>query len=121
MPGMRRSTMPRRRPGIAALRHRVHVTEDPAMTAVGASAATGARDGDSEGRPHGGTHACESHRGDFNEPFAGFEIRDKFRELAGAVLTPDGMSAVERAVDCCEDWRGMDELTALLHRHSRPS
>jgi 2-methylcitrate dehydratase PrpD len=107
-------------PVIAALRHRVHVTEDPAMTAVAprlrpARVRLVLKDGRTA------ELARESHRGDFNEPFAESEIRDKFRELAGAVLTPDGISAVERAVDCCEDWRGMDELTALLHRHSRPS
>jgi hypothetical protein len=66
------------------------------------------------------THERESHRGDFQQPFAEAEIRDKFRELAGTVLTPEGITAVERAVDRCDDWRSVDELTALLRRHGRP-
>ena len=41
------------------------------------------------------THACDSHRGDFQQPFAEAELRDKFRELAGTVLTPDGVTLVE--------------------------
>ena len=38
------------------------------------------------------THACDSHRGDFQQPFAESELRAKFRELAGVVLTPEGVS-----------------------------
>ncbi len=106
-------------PAIAALRHRVHITEDPAMTAVAprlrpARVTLTLKDG------RHSTHACESHRGDFNQPFAESEIRDKFRELAGVVLTPEGVAAVEQAVDRCEDWKTVGELSALLRRHGRP-
>ncbi len=45
------------------------------------------------------------------------EIRAKFRELAEVVLTPDGAGAVERAVDRCEEWPDVGELTRLLRRH----
>ena len=66
-----------------------------------------------------GTHACESHRGDFLQPFAETELREKFRELAGAVLTPDGVMLVEKAVDRCETWESADVLTKLCRRHGR--
>src|SRR5712671_1788559 len=59
---------------IAALRRKVHVTEDAAMTAVAprlrpARVTVTLTDGRSS------THARESHRGDFQEPFAESEIR----------------------------------------------
>jgi hypothetical protein len=65
------------------------------------------------------THSLESHRGDFQEPFEESEIRDKFRELAGTVLTPAGVADVERAVDRCEDWTTVGDLTELLRRSGR--
>jgi hypothetical protein len=63
------------------------------------------------------THECDSHRGDFNQPFAETELRDKFRELTGAVLTADGVGLVEQAVDRCETWDSADALTMLCRRH----
>jgi 2-methylcitrate dehydratase PrpD len=63
------------------------------------------------------THECDSYRGDFNQPFAETELRDKFRELAGTVLTADGTRLVEQAVDRCEAWDTMDVLTTLCHHH----
>jgi 2-methylcitrate dehydratase PrpD len=104
-------------PAIAALRHRVHVTEDPAMSAVAprlrpARVTVTLKDGRQE------THACESHRGDFNRPFEEAELRAKFRELAGLVLTPKGAAKVEEAVDRCEQWGSVRELTALLRSDS---
>ena len=105
-------------PVIIGLRHRVHVTEDPAMTAVAprlrpARVTVTLTDGRSS------THSRESHRGDFQQPFAESEIRDKFRQLAGVVLLPEGVGAVESAVDCCEDWQSIAELTELLRRYGR--
>jgi 2-methylcitrate dehydratase PrpD len=102
-------------PVIAALRHRVHISEAPEMTAVvprlrPARVTVTLSDG------RQATHSRESHRGDFQEPFTEPELRDKFRELAGAVLTPAGVADVERAVDRCEDWTSVGELTALLRR-----
>ena len=61
----------------------------------------------------------ESHRGDFNQPFDASELRDKFRELAGHVLTPEGVAQVEQSVDRCEDWSSVRELVDLLRRHAR--
>ena len=105
-------------PTIAALRHRVQVSEDPAMSALAprlrpARVTVTLTDGRQT------THSCDSHRGDFQQPFAESEIREKFRELAGIVLTPEGVSSVEGAVDRSEEWANLAELTRLLRRHGR--
>ena len=105
-------------PAIASLRHRVSVAEDPAMTEVAprlrpARVTMVLRDGRSA------TAACESHRGDFQQPFAEAELREKFRELAGTALTPDGVMLVEQAVDRCDTWDGADVITALCRGHGR--
>jgi 2-methylcitrate dehydratase PrpD len=105
-------------PSISGLRHRVHVTEDPAMSAVAprlrpARVTMTLTDGRQT------TRACESHRGDFQQPFTESELRDKFRELAGTVLTLAGVSEVEHAIDRCERWESVGELTELLRRFGR--
>ena len=105
-------------PAIVALRHRVTVTEDPAMSAMvprlrPARVTVVLTDGRSA------THACDSHRGDFHQPFAEAELRNKFRELAGTVLTQEGVGLTEQAVDHCENWDNVDVLTTLCRRHGR--
>jgi 2-methylcitrate dehydratase PrpD len=105
-------------PVIAGLRRRVQISEDPAMSALTprlrpARVTVTLTDGRSA------THARDSHRGDFNEPFSEAEIRAKFRELAATVLTPDGAAAVERAIDHIEEWASLSELTNLLRRSGR--
>ena len=102
-------------PAITALRSRVRVTEDPAMSALvpqlkPARVIVTLKDGRSA------THACESHEGDFNQPYAEAVLRDKFRELAGHVLSAQGVAKVEHAVDRCEDWASVSDFTALLHQ-----
>ena len=67
------------------------------------------------------TQARDSHRGDFNDPFTEAEIRAKFRQLAGTVLTADGAAAAEAALDRCDEWTNLDELTALCRQYSRAS
>jgi 2-methylcitrate dehydratase PrpD len=106
-------------PVIAALRHRVQVTEDPAMSAVAprlrpARVTLTLTDG------RQATRAGDSQRGDFQRPFTEAEIREKFRELAAVVLTSEGVSRVEDAVERCEDWESVDALTGLLRRHGHP-
>jgi 2-methylcitrate dehydratase PrpD len=106
-------------PAIAALRRRVHIIEDTAMSAVAprlrpARVTLTLTDGRQS------THSRESHRGDFQQPFAELELRQKFRELAGTVLTPDGVARVESAIDRCEDWTSLDDLTELLRRFGSP-
>jgi 2-methylcitrate dehydratase PrpD len=103
---------------IAALRHRVQVTEDPAMSAVAprlrpAQVTLTLTDGQQA------TRSGDAQRGDFQQPFAEAEIRAKFRELAGVVLTSEGVSRVEDAVEDCENWESIDELIGLLRRYGR--
>jgi 2-methylcitrate dehydratase PrpD len=105
-------------PAIAALRRRVHVTEDPAMSAL-APRLRPARVTVSLSDGRRSTHSRDSHRGDFQQPFAEEEIRAKFRQLAEIVLTSDGAAEVEQAVDRCDQWQDVGELTRLLHHHGR--
>ena len=105
-------------PAIVALRQRVHLVEDPAMTAVAprlkpARVTVTLKDGRQS------THTCESARGDFQRPYQESEIRDKFRELAALVLTPDGVTGIEQTVNSCEQWTGVRELTDQLRRYGR--
>jgi 2-methylcitrate dehydratase PrpD len=107
-------------PVIAALRQHVTVTEEAAMSALTpglkpARVTVTLTDG------RGATHARDSHRGDFQDPFSEAELRAKFRELASVVLTADGAAAVEAAVERCEDWDNAGVLTALCRRHGRES
>ena len=104
-------------PGIAALRHRVHITEDPAMTAATpqlkpARVTLTLKDG------RHCTHSCASPRGDCLNPYAESEIREKFRELAAPTLTPAGIAEIEHAVDRCDQWTSVGELAALLRGHA---
>jgi len=105
-------------PMIAALRHKVRIAEDPAMTARvpverPARVTVTLADGRSA------TIARDSHRGDFSEPFSEAELRAKFRDLAGTVLLPQGAAAVERAVDNIEEWPDISDLTGLMRRYGR--
>ena len=105
-------------PQIAALRHRVHIAEDPAMSALApklrpARVTVTLTDG------RQATQARESHRGDFSEPFSESELRAKFRELAGTVLTSAGAVQVEAAIDCSESWPSLAALTDLYRRYTR--
>ena len=105
-------------PAIASLRRRVSIAEDPAMTAVAprlrqARVTVRLADGRSA------THACDSHRGDFQRPFAESELREKFRELAGVALSAEGIALVEQAVDDCDQWGSIDALTAICRTHGR--
>ncbi|MGH7039329.1 MAG: MmgE/PrpD family protein [Stellaceae bacterium] len=103
-------------PAIAALRPRVHISEDPAMSAV-APRQRPARVTLTLADGRQATRSCDSHRGDFARPFGEAEIRAKFRELAGTVLTSEGAAAVEHAVDRCEDWPSLAILLDLCRRH----
>jgi 2-methylcitrate dehydratase PrpD len=105
-------------PAIAALRHRVHVAEDPALTAAApqqkpARVTLTLKDGRRT------THECASPRGDCLNPYEESEIRGKFRELAAPTLTSAGIVAIEQAVDRCEQWKSVAELAALMRSHGR--
>jgi 2-methylcitrate dehydratase PrpD len=104
-----------RDPAFAAMRQRVHITEDPAMTAATprlrpARVTVTLKDG------RRSTHTCDSPRGDFNRPYEESEIREKFRELAGLMLTPQGVAAVEQEVDRSDQWTSVCELTNTLRK-----
>jgi 2-methylcitrate dehydratase PrpD len=108
-----------RDPAIAELRRRVYVTEDPAMSAVAPRLRPARVTLTLKGGKQS-THTCESHRGDFNRPFAESEIRAKFHELAGTALTTEGSKRVEAAVDGCEQWKSVRELVDLMRAHAKP-
>jgi 2-methylcitrate dehydratase PrpD len=100
-------------PAISSLRHRVHMTEDAAMSAVAprlrpSRVTVTLRNGRQE------TATRDSHRGDFNEPFEEAELRAKFRELAGAVLTSARAGELEVLLDGCENWENLTELREVL-------
>jgi 2-methylcitrate dehydratase PrpD len=106
-------------PAVVALRHRVAVAEDPAMSAqVPRLKPARVTLTLTDGRQM--TRARDSHRGDFNEPFGEAEIRGKFRELAATVLREDGIAEVEAAVDSAEQWQSLDALLVPMRRHGRP-
>ena len=108
-----------RDPAITALRQRVSVVEDLAMSAVAprlrpARVTVTLKDG------RNATHACESHEGDFNQPYAESVLREKFRELAGHVLDAPGVARIEQAIDCCEEWASVADFTVLLRKQKTP-
>ena len=105
-------------PAIAALRHRVHIVEDPALTAKApqlkpARVTLTLKDGRSS------THTCDSPRGDCLNPYTEAEIREKFRELAEPTVTPAGIDEVDAAIGRCEQWASVGELAVCLRRNGR--
>jgi hypothetical protein len=58
-------------------------------------------------------------RRDAQRPYQESEIRQKFRELAALILTSEGVMAIEKAVDDCEQWASVGELTDTLRRYAR--
>ena len=106
-------------PAIAALRHRVHIAEDPAMNpSVPAHKPARVTLTLKDGRQ--ATRSCDSPRGDCLNPYDPAEIHRKFRALAGRALTAQGLDEVEGAIDRLEGWKSAADLTDLLRRHSRP-
>jgi 2-methylcitrate dehydratase PrpD len=109
-----------RDPAIAAFRRRVTVREDPELSAhvprlKPARVTVTLRDG------RAFTRLCESARGDFQDPYREDEIRAKFRELAGVVLDPDGVTRIEALVDRLDELPRLGDLVAaLVTRSDRP-
>jgi hypothetical protein len=54
------------------------------------------------------------------ESYKESDVREKFRGLAGLVLTPEGVMAVERAVDDCVNWHSVDPLLKAFRAHGHP-
>jgi 2-methylcitrate dehydratase PrpD len=104
-----------RDPAIAALRRRITVREDRDLSAhvprlKPARVTVTFTDG---GRA---TRLCESARGDYQNPYGEDEIRAKFRELAGLVLSRDGAARVEALVDRLDDLPRLGDLVEVLRQ-----
>jgi 2-methylcitrate dehydratase PrpD len=100
-------------PAIASLRRLVHIVEDPEMSAVvprskPARVTVLLKDG------RRATQECATPRGGVDRPFEESEVRAKFRELAGLVLSPPSVSEVEALIDRAEEWDSVQELAAML-------
>ncbi len=107
-----------RDPVISALRQRVDVVEDPAMTArlpafKPARVTLVLKDGRREVRS-----VLDDRRA--GQVLDEAPVREKFRELAGLLLTDAGVTAVEQAVDQCEQWPSMAPLMDALRRGAKP-
>ena len=60
------------------------------------------------------TRLRESARGDFQEPYGEDEVRAKFRELAGLVLSPASVTRVEELVDRLDELPRLSDLVVAL-------
>jgi 2-methylcitrate dehydratase PrpD len=102
-----------RDPAIAAFRQRVTVREDPDLSAsvprLKPARVTVTFTG---GRQV--TRMRESARGDYQDPYREDEIRAKFRELAGVVLSPEGVVRTEQIVDRVDDLPRLGSLVETL-------
>jgi 2-methylcitrate dehydratase PrpD len=102
-----------RDPAIAAFRQRVTVREDPDLSAsvprLKPARVTVTFTG---GRQV--TRTRESARGDYQDPYREDEIRAKFRELAGVVLSPEGVARTEQIVDRLDDLPRLGTLVETL-------
>ena len=108
-----------RDPAIAALRRKVTVREDPELSAVvprlkPARVTITLTDGRQL------TRLRESARGDYQDPYSQDEIRAKFRELAGVVLSRDGVAHVEGLVDRLDDLPRLATLVDALRADRGP-
>jgi 2-methylcitrate dehydratase PrpD len=99
-----------RDPTISAFRRRVTVREDPALSAsVPRLKPARVTVTFTDGRQV--TRLRESARGDYQHPYREDEIRAKFRELAGVVLSPAGVARVQDLVDRLDE---LPRLAALV-------
>src|SRR6267142_1801941 len=107
-----------RDPAIVAFRRRVTVREDPELNAhvprlKPARVTVVLRDGRQV------TRLRESARGDYQDPYGEDELRSKFRELAGVVLSPPGVARVEALVDRFDDLPRLGDLVDALREDRR--
>ena len=102
-----------RDPAIAAFRRRVHVREDPELSAhVPRLKPARVTVTFTDGRRV--TRSRESARGDFQDPYGEAEVRAKFRELARVVLSPAGVARVEALVDRLDERSRLSDLVVTL-------
>ena len=105
-----------RDPAVAALRRRVSVSEDPALSAEvprlkPARVTVTLTDGRQV------TRLRESARGDFQDPYGEDEVRAKFRELAALVLSRAGVARVEALVDRLDEVPRLGALVDALREN----
>src|SRR5213593_2717756 len=102
-----------RDPAIAAFRRRVTVREDPDLSAhVPRLKPARVTVTFTDGRQV--TRLRESARGDYQDPYGEGEVRSKFRELAGLVLSPAGVARLEALVDRLDDLPRLGDLVEPL-------
>ena len=106
-------------PTIAALRHRVHITEDTAMTARSSPERKPARVTLTLTDGRQATHACENSKRDAEPVDPEAQVREKFHVMAAEMLTPDGCAAIEAAVDRSETWPSLSVLIEMLRLHGK--
>src|SRR6266699_5605960 len=100
-------------PAIAAIRRRVAVREDPALNAsVPRLKPARVTVTFTDGRQV--TRLRESARGDFQDPYREDEVRAKFRELAGVVLSPGAVTRVEELVERLDELPRLSDLVVAL-------
>lgn len=105
-------------PAIAALRPRVHVAEDPALSAQvperkPARVTVTLKDG------RASTRACDTSRGGFDRPYQRTELLDKFRGLAGELLPPEHVGEVEALLERFDELNDVGALSSALRRSIR--
>ena len=102
-----------RDPAIAAFRRRVSVREDPELSAhvprLKPARVTVTLD---DGRQV--TRLRESARGDYQDPYGEGEVRSKFRDLAGLVLSSACVTRVEALFDRLDDVPRLGDLAETL-------
>src|SRR5437867_1646958 len=100
-------------PAIAAIRRRVAVREDPALNAsVPRLKPARVTVTFTDGRQV--TRLRESARSDFQDPYREDEVRAKFRELAGVVLSPGAVTRVEELVERLDELERLSDLVVAL-------
>jgi len=102
-----------RDPAIAAFRRRVTVREDPELSAsVPRLKPARVTVTFTDGRQ--ATRLRESARGDYQDPYREDELRAKFRELAGVVLSAHGVGRIEGLIDRLDELPRLGELVGAL-------
>jgi len=108
-----------RDPAISAFRRRITVREDPELSAAvprlkPARVTVTLTDGRQV------TRLRESARGDYQDPYGEGEVRSKFHELAGVVLSPSGVARMEEIVGRLDDLPRLGDLVAALREDRGP-
>jgi 2-methylcitrate dehydratase PrpD len=98
---------------IAAFRRRITVREDPELNAqVPRLKPARVTVTFTDGRQV--TRLRESARGDYQDPYGEGEVRSKFRELAGVVLSSAAVTKLEALVDRLDEVPRLGDLVAVL-------